>query len=85
MGIINYNSPSYLVFLQGKVNSARYIAQVVNPVLLSFRRQEGDVLFQEDNARPNTVAASQCALPGVQQLSWPARSPVLSPIEHVRT
>ena len=41
---ISYNSRSHLVFLQGKVNSARYIAQV-NPVLLSFLRQEGDVLF----------------------------------------
>ena len=45
-GAISYDSRSYLVFLQGKVNSARYIAQVVNPVLLSFLRQEGDVLFQ---------------------------------------
>ena len=25
---------------------ARYIAQFVNPVLLAFLRQEGDVLFQ---------------------------------------
>ena len=43
-GAISYNSWSYFVFLQGKVNCARYIAQVVNPVL-SFLRQEGDVLF----------------------------------------
>ena len=57
---ICYNSLSHLVFLQGKVNSARYIAQVVNPVLLSFLGQEGDVLFQ------------QRALHGVQQLSCPA-------------
>ena len=33
------------MFLQGKVNSARYIAQVVNHALLPFLRQEGDVLF----------------------------------------
>ena len=35
-GVISYNSWSHLVFLQGKVNSACYIALVVNPVLLPF-------------------------------------------------
>ena len=44
-GAISYNSRSHLVFLQGKVNSAYYIAQIVNPVLLPFLWQEGDVLF----------------------------------------
>ena len=33
---ISYNSRSHLVFLQGKVNNACYIAQVVNPVVLPF-------------------------------------------------
>ena len=33
---ISYNLWSHLVFLQGKVNSACYTAQVVNPVLLPF-------------------------------------------------
>ena len=35
-GAISYNSRSHFVFVQGKVNSARYIAQVVNTVLLPF-------------------------------------------------
>ena len=64
-GAISYKSRSYLVFLQGKETSARYIAQFVNPMLLSFLRQEGDVLFQQDNARPLTAAATQHALRGV--------------------
>ena len=42
---ISYNSRSHLVVLQGKVNSARYSAQVVYPVLVLFVRQEGDVVF----------------------------------------
>ena len=46
-------------------------------MLLPFLRQEGDVLFQQDNARSHTAAATQR---GVQQLSWPARTPDLSPI-----
>ena len=49
-GDISYNSRYLLVFLQGKVKNIRYIAQVVNPVLLSFIRQEVDVLFQHDDA-----------------------------------
>ena len=56
------------MFLQGKVNSARYTAQVVNPVLLSFHRQEDDLLFHRDNTHPHTAAATQRALRGVQQL-----------------
>ena len=39
------------MILQDKINSVRYVAQVVNPVLLSFLWQEGHVLFQQDNAR----------------------------------
>ena len=51
-------------------------------MLLSFLRQEGDVLFQQDNARQHTVAATQRAFRGVQ-LPWSARSPDFSPIEHI--
>ena len=58
------------------------IAQVVNHVLLPFLQYEGDVLFYQDNAYPHMAAATQCTLCGVQ-LPWPARSPALSPIEHV--
>ena len=65
-GGISYNSRSHLVFLQDKVNIARYIAQVVNPMLLPFLRQKGDVHFQQDNASPHTAAAMQRALRGVK-------------------
>ena len=69
------------VFVKRKVNSASYIAEVVNPVLLPFLQKEGDVLFQQDITHPHTAAAIRCALHGLQ-LPWPARSPDLSPIEH---
>ena len=46
VGAISYNSRSHLQFLLGKVNTARYIVQVLNPVLLPFLRKEGDMLFQ---------------------------------------
>ena len=83
MRAISNNSRSHLVFLQGKVNSARYVTHVVNTVLLSFIPQEGNVLFQQDNARLHTATATQRALRGVLQLPWSARTPDLSPIEHV--
>ena len=76
-GTISYNSRLHLVFLQDKINTASYIAQVVNPVLLPYLRQEGDVLFQQDNAHPHSGAATQRALRGVQQLLWPTRIPRL--------
>ena len=72
-----------MVFLQGKVNGARYIAQVVNSVLLPFLPQEGEMLLQQKNAHPHTAAAMKRSLRGVEQLPWPARITDLSPIEHV--
>ena len=59
-----------------------YIAEVVNPVLLPFLWQEGDLVFQQDSACPHTAAVMQYARHGVQKLPWPARSTDLSPIEH---
>ena len=56
------------MFLQGKVNSACYIAQVVNPMLLPFIQQEGDVHLQQDKACPHMAAMMQCAHRGIQQL-----------------
>ncbi|GFU71822.1 transposable element Tcb2 transposase [Trichonephila clavipes] len=39
--------------------------------------------FQPDNARPHTARVSQDCLRTVTSLPWPARSPDLSPIEHI--
>ena len=39
-GAISYYSRSHLVFLQGKVNSARYIAQLVTPRYCHFFDRE---------------------------------------------
>ena len=82
VGSHQLNSRSDLVFLQGKVNSACYVAQVVNPMLLPFIRQEA-MCLQQDNTCPHMAAAKQHALHDVQQLPWPARSPDLSPVGHI--
>ncbi|GFX13032.1 transposable element Tcb2 transposase [Trichonephila clavipes] len=41
-------------------------------------------IFQQDNARPYTARVAQDFLRHFQTLPWPARSPNLSPVEHVR-
>ncbi|GBL99942.1 hypothetical protein AVEN_19431-1 [Araneus ventricosus] len=46
-------------------------------------RGQGGV-FQQDNSRPNTAVVTRHALQTVDTLPWSARSPDLSPIEHVR-
>ncbi|GFS84766.1 DDE_3 domain-containing protein [Trichonephila clavipes] len=43
----------------------------------------GQAIFQQDNARPHTARVAQDFLRYFQTLPWPARSPYLSPIEHV--
>ncbi|GFV60650.1 transposable element Tcb2 transposase [Trichonephila clavipes] len=40
-------------------------------------------IFQQDNARPHTARVAQDFLRHFQALPWPARSPDLSPVEHV--
>ncbi|GFY11813.1 transposable element Tc1 transposase [Trichonephila clavipes] len=40
-------------------------------------------IFQQDNARPHTASVAQDFLRHFQTLPWPARSPDLSPVEHV--
>ncbi|GFV95914.1 transposable element Tcb2 transposase [Trichonephila clavipes] len=40
-------------------------------------------IFQQDNARPPTARVAQDFLRHFQTLAWPARSPDLSPVEHV--
>ncbi|GBN18813.1 hypothetical protein AVEN_167374-1 [Araneus ventricosus] len=39
--------------------------------------------FQQDTARPHKAVVTQHALQSVDMLPWPARSPYLSPLQHV--
>ncbi|GFW82114.1 transposable element Tc1 transposase [Trichonephila clavipes] len=42
-----------------------------------------EAIFQQDNARPHTASVAQDVLRRFQTFPWPARSPDLSPVEHV--
>lgn len=82
-GAISYTGRTPLVIVEGTLNSARYIQTIIEPIVLPFMDRQGDLFFQQDNARPHVSRATQHALADVRQLPWPSRSPDLSPIEHV--
>ncbi|RZC40588.1 DDE 3 domain containing protein [Asbolus verrucosus] len=84
-GAICPESRSPLVFIEGNLTAASYIANVLEPICVPYLQGLNDSLFQQDNARPYTVTASAAFLKGahIDILPWPARSPDLSPIEHV--
>lgn len=84
-GAIAYGSRSPLVFLQGNLNAQGYINDILEPVTLPYLQELENHIFQQDNARPHTAAATTRFLheANVRVLPWPAKSPDLSPIEHV--
>ena len=74
-----------LIVTDGNLTAHRYINQGLRPVLLPFLQHQPKLLFQQDNARPRTAREVQqfFAANNVNVLPWPARSPDLSPIEHL--
>ncbi|GBM54029.1 hypothetical protein AVEN_215401-1 [Araneus ventricosus] len=80
---ISYVSRSTLVVIPSTVTANLYVSLVIQPVALSFKNRIQGGVFQQDIARPHTAVVTQHALQSVVRLPWPARSPDLSPIEHV--
>ena len=58
---------------------------IIEPVVEPYLQQHNVGIFQHDNARPHTARHTQNILRihDVNVLQWPARSPDLSPIEHL--
>ena len=82
-GAISYNSRSQLVFIEGSLNARRYVNNILRPVAIPFLSHINGAIFQQDNALPHTANISRASLRQIELLPWPARSPDLSPIEHV--
>lgn len=84
-GAISYDSRSVLVRIQGTETAASYVEHILRPVMLPFLQGLENGIFQQDNARPHTAHHTRRFLTenNVPLLPWPARSPDLSPIEHV--
>ncbi|GFT76895.1 transposable element Tcb1 transposase [Trichonephila clavipes] len=82
-GAISWDTRSSLVVLQGTLTARRYVDDILTPIVLPTLSSRPGAIYQQDNARPHTARLSQQCLQGYDVLPWPARSPDLSPIEHV--
>ncbi|GFU93850.1 transposable element Tcb1 transposase [Trichonephila clavipes] len=82
-GAISWDARSSLVVLQGTLTARRYVDDILTPIVLPMLSSRPGAIYQQDNARPYTARLSQQCLQGYDVLPWPARSPDLSPIEHV--
>ena len=86
-GAICGDQKSPLIVVQRNLTAQRYIDQIQRPVLLPFLHHRGQqgLIFQHDNARPHVARLVQDfpQASAVTVKPWPARSPDLSPMEHV--
>ena len=87
-GAINAGFRSNLIILDGTLTARRYIDGILYPVLLPLlrrQRQNQNLIFQQDNARPHSARVTQDFLRqnGVNVMEWPAVSPDMNPIEHM--
>ncbi len=83
---ITYDQRTELMIVQGNLTGQRYVDQILRPVVVPFaQRIGGNFEFQDDNARPHRarVAVDFLRQQGVRALPWPAKSPDMSPIEHI--
>ncbi|GBM78580.1 hypothetical protein AVEN_200711-1 [Araneus ventricosus] len=82
-GATSYGSRSTLVVIPRTLTANLYVGLVIQPVVLPFMNSIQGGVFQQHNACPHAAVVTQHALQSVDILPWPARSPDLSPIEHV--
>ncbi|GFX01183.1 transposable element Tcb1 transposase [Trichonephila clavipes] len=80
---IAYDSRSTLIVMRGTLTNQRYVDDILRPHVGSFLNGLPGVIFHQDNVRPHTARVAQDFLRHFQTLPWPARSPDLSPVEHV--
>ncbi|GBM53174.1 hypothetical protein AVEN_198164-1 [Araneus ventricosus] len=82
-GAITYARRSTLIVVRVTLTGQRYVNDILRPHVGPFLNGLLGAIFQQDNDRPHTVRVTQDFLRHVQTLPWQARSPDLSPIEHV--
>ncbi|GFW20317.1 transposable element Tcb2 transposase [Trichonephila clavipes] len=80
---IAYDSRSTLIVMRGTLTGQRYVDDILRPRVGPFLNGLPGAIFQQDNARPLTARIAQDFLLLFQTLPWLARSPDLSPVEHV--
>ncbi|GFX43360.1 transposable element Tcb1 transposase [Trichonephila clavipes] len=78
------SDPAFIVERHTAISQARrYVDDILTPIVLPMLSSRPGAIYQQDNALPHTARLSQQCLQGYDVLPWPARSPDLSPIEHV--
>ncbi|GFV14162.1 transposable element Tc3 transposase [Trichonephila clavipes] len=97
-GTTAYDSRSTLIVMHGTLTGQRYVDDILRTHVGPFLNGLPGAIFQQDNARPHTARVAQDFLrwprwpSGIgigswlawsRTLPWPARSPELSPVEHV--
>ncbi|GFX00399.1 transposable element Tcb1 transposase [Trichonephila clavipes] len=82
-GRIAYDSRSTLIVIRGTLTGQRYVDDILRSHVGPFLNGLPGAIFQHDNARRHTARVAQDFLHNFQTLPWPARSPDLSPVEHV--
>ncbi|GFU98893.1 transposable element Tcb1 transposase [Trichonephila clavipes] len=60
-----------------------YVHDILQPHVLPLMQRLPGAIFQQANARPHAARVSQDCFRTMTTLPWPARSPDLSPIEHI--
>ncbi|GFV44168.1 transposable element Tcb2 transposase [Trichonephila clavipes] len=83
LGSKAYDSRSTLIVMRGTLTGQRYVDDILRPHVGPFLNGLSGAIFQQDNALPHTAIFAQDFLRHFQTLPWPARSPDLSPVEHV--
>ncbi|GFV39362.1 DDE_3 domain-containing protein [Trichonephila clavipes] len=68
--------------MRGTLTGQRYVDDILRPHVGPFLNGLPGFL-QQNNACPHTARVAQDFLRHFQTLPWPARSPDLSPVEHV--
>src|SRR5581483_11071071 len=88
-GCFSWHGLGPLVRIDGRVNSERYIQEILGyhvvPFLERFEEEIGEYLFQQDNAPIHTSVRIRTFMEEMEipQLPWPGQSPDLNPIEHL--
>ncbi|GFT97851.1 transposable element Tcb2 transposase [Trichonephila clavipes] len=78
-----YDNRSTLIVMSGTLTGQRYVGDIFRPHVGPLLNGLPGAIFQQDNARPHTAKVTQDFLRHFQTLPLPARSPDLSPVEHV--
>ncbi|GFV48598.1 DDE_3 domain-containing protein [Trichonephila clavipes] len=69
--------------MRGTLTDQRFVDDILRSHVGTSLHGIPGAIFQQDNACPYTARVAQGFLRPFQTLPWPARSPDLSPVEHV--